>query len=162
MNDSPRYICSLIVVENIETSKAFYRDVLGQKVQMDFGENVAFEGGFAIHLKEHYQRLMKPTELTVQSRPNNMELYFESTGIESLYQRLQQTDVEFVHELREQPWRQRVMRFYDPDGHIIEIGEPMESVVQRLHDSGLTVSEISASTSMPAQFVQKAVKSSGK
>jgi hypothetical protein len=26
--------------------------------------------------------------------------------------------VKFVHGIREQPWRQKVMRFYDPDGKL--------------------------------------------
>jgi len=32
-----------------------------------------------------------------------------------------ENDILFVHELREQPWRQKVARFYDPDKNIIEI-----------------------------------------
>jgi len=34
--------------------------------------------------------------------------------------------VEFIHEIVEQPWGQKVMRFYDPDYHMIEVGAPIE------------------------------------
>jgi uncharacterized membrane protein (UPF0127 family) len=33
--------------------------------------------------------------------------------------------VKFIHELREQPWKQKIIRIYDPDNNILEIGEPM-------------------------------------
>jgi hypothetical protein len=52
-----KYVSSLIVVKNIERSKAFYEKVLKQKVQYDFGENVAFKGGFAIHDQIHFQKV---------------------------------------------------------------------------------------------------------
>ncbi|MFZ5501107.1 MAG: glyoxalase, partial [Candidatus Micrarchaeota archaeon] len=48
---------------------------------------------------------------------------------------------------------QRVMRFYDPDGHVIEVGEAMEAVVWRFHREGMTHEEISARSSMPLEFV---------
>jgi len=52
---------------------------------------------------------------------------------------------------------QRVFRFYDPDNHIIEVGESMEYVAFRLHKEGLSSDEISASTLMPAEFVEQAI-----
>ena len=65
--------------------------------------------------------------------------------------------MEFVHDLREQPWGQRVARFYDPDGHIIEIGESMESVAVRFFRKGMSVEEISRRTSLPTDFVELAL-----
>ena len=53
---------------------------------------------------------------------NNMELYFEEHEIESFYIRLQVFDVELIHDLHEHSWGQRVVRFYDLDGHVIEVG----------------------------------------
>lgn len=37
----------LIAVRDLERSKAFYQQVLGQRIMMDLGANVSFEG-FAI------------------------------------------------------------------------------------------------------------------
>ena len=53
-----KYICALITVSDIKRSRDFYENILNQKVATDFGENVSFEGGFAIHLKSHYQGLI--------------------------------------------------------------------------------------------------------
>ena len=49
-----KYICPLIVVKDIEASRNFYENVLGQKLKYDFGENITYEGDFSIHLEEHY------------------------------------------------------------------------------------------------------------
>ena len=36
--------------------------------------------------------------------------------------------IEYVHPVKEHGWGQRVVRFYDPDKHIIEVGENMKVV----------------------------------
>ena len=41
-------------------------------------------------------------------------------------------------------WGQRVIRFYDLDGHIIEVGESMKIVIQRFLSTGMTMEEISS------------------
>ncbi len=121
-----RFVCPLIVVEEIAASRHFYEQLLGQQVKADYGENVTFEGDFAIHLKPHYQALLGgAAQYPVAGRAHNGELYFETDEIEAAYQRLIQAGAEFIHAVREEPWGQRVMRLYDPDGHIVEIGEPM-------------------------------------
>lgn len=48
-----KYICTLLVVENIEKFKNFYLNVLGQKIKFNFGDNITFKGDFAIHKKSH-------------------------------------------------------------------------------------------------------------
>ena len=46
----------------------------------------------------------------------------------------------------EQGWGQRVVRFYDPDGHIIEVGEEMKTVIERFLATGMTLEEVSVRT----------------
>lgn len=154
-----QYICSLIVVKDIEESRDFYEQVLGQKVKYDFGENVQFEGGFAIHLGEHYKKLLGDGHGEIKKKAHNFELYFETDEVESIYNRLKNEGIEFIHELREQPWGQRVIRFYDPDYHIVEVGESMEAVVLGYYSSGMNSEEISIRTSMPQEFVEKTIHS---
>ncbi|MGB9927189.1 MAG: VOC family protein [Methanosarcina sp.] len=151
-----RFICPLISVNSIDVSKDFYENILNQKVQYDFGENVSFEGGFAIHLKSHFSNLININEAEIIQKPNNMELYFEEEDLDDFLQKLKGIDsIKYVHELKEQPWGQRVIRFYDPDMHIIEVGEPMHSVIKRLLDNGLSVEETSKKTLMPEAFVKQ-------
>jgi len=151
-----KFICPLLAVNDIEISKKFYENVLDQKVQYDFGENVSFEGGFAIHLKSHFSNLISISEGNIIQKSNNSELYFEEEDLDSFLQKLSVLDsIQYIHGLKEQPWGQRVIRLYDPDMHIIEVGEPMESVVKRLLNEGLSVEETSKRTLMPEEFVKQ-------
>lgn len=52
-----------------------------------------------------------------------MLLYFEDQDIDAAFMRIA-PHVELIHPVERQVWGQRVFRFYDPDGHAVEIGEP--------------------------------------
>jgi len=155
-----KYICPLITVKDIEKSRKFYEDVLNQEVELDHGANVAFKAGFAIHDINHYQGLLgegllgESSPVNTDSEKNFMELYFESEDLDKLQDKLESIGSKFVHSIREQPWGQRVMRFYDPDGYIIEVGEPLDFVIRRFAAQGLSTEEISKKSSMPVEFVE--------
>jgi catechol 2,3-dioxygenase-like lactoylglutathione lyase family enzyme len=151
-----KFICSLIVVENIEKSRYFYEKLLGQKVVSDFGENVAFEGGFAIHQKAHFSKLI--CNLPIGKKTNNFELYFEDDAIEEIVKILHANGIEFIHEIMEQPWKQRVTRFYDYDFNAIEIGERMEHVAYRLHMENYSIDEICKITYLSEEKVRSSVE----
>lgn len=148
------YICPLLTVQNIEKSKKFYQKILDQKIEIDHGANITFKGGFAIHDIKHYQGLLGDS-IKVQKidKKNFIELYFESTEIGVIEEKLIAFGCEFIHKMKEQPWGQKVLRFYDPDGYIIELGEPLDAVVRRFALEGLTREEISKRSSMPLEFV---------
>ena len=150
-----KFICPLITVADIKKARNFYENVLGQKVESDFGENVSF-GGFAIHLRPHFKMLIDKKDIVVGG--NNFELYFEYDNVEKIVEKLKTEKVEFLHELREQPWKQLVVRFYDPDKNIIEIGETLEYLVFRLYQQGNSFDEISTMTGLDVEFVEKAAQ----
>ena len=151
-----KYICSLITVENMSHSKLFYEEVVKQKIKYDFGENVLFEGGFAIHLKSHYAKLIDYKPITSPS--NNFELYFEFDDVDSFVKELKNDKIEFIHEIKEQPWRQKVVRFYDPDKNIIEVGESLEFLSFRLSKEGKSIEEISKIIGFPTDFVFESIQ----
>ena len=153
-----RFVCPLIVVRDMEVSRAFYEEVLGQKVGYDLGENVSFEGGFAIHLRSHFSGLVGIRESDVVSGSHNAELYFEEDDLDAFLERLKGMDsVKYVHGVIEQPWGQRAIRLYDPDLHIVEVGEPMESVARRFLGRGFSVEETARRISTPEEFVRQCV-----
>ena len=154
-----RFVCPLIVVNDIARSRRFYEEVLGLEVEFDFGENVTFKNSFAIHLKDHYEQLIGGgADHKITQRSNDFELYFETDDVVGDYQRLKEAKVEFINELNVQPWGQQVTRFYDPDWHIVEIGETMQSVVLRLHKEGHSIEDICLKSSMPKEFVEMVLK----
>lgn len=153
-----KFIGPLIVVEDLARSTLFYEQVLGQKVKFDFGEDVQFEGNFSIHLKPHFQNLLGGVEkYPVTRKANCGELYFETDEIEAIEQRLTAADAEVIHPVREQPWGERVLRVYDPDGHILEIGESLEAAARRFHRNGQTTEWIVEKIGMPRDFVEQAI-----
>ena len=152
---SMKYICPLIAVNDINISKRFYSDIMKQKVQYDFGENVSFEGGFSIHLKTHFAQLINQKPITSPS--HNFEIYFEFNDVDSFAKELKEQKIELIHDVIEQPWKQKSVRFYDPDKHIIEVGESMENVAYRLSKEGKRKEEISGLTGMPVEFVSEAI-----
>ena len=151
-----KFVCSLFVVADIARAKDFYSRALGQRIVTDFGENVAFEGGFAIHQRDHYEKLIDGRQ--VIQGGNDAELYFEHDDVLAIEAALKEEGVEFVHGTREQPWRQRVLRFYDPDRHIVEIGESLEHLSYRLWKEGMTEKEIGEITMMGEEFARKAIR----
>jgi catechol 2,3-dioxygenase-like lactoylglutathione lyase family enzyme len=155
-----KFQSSVIFVKDIQTSRHFYEDLLNQKVSADFGLNVGFEAGFAIWQSElAYQTIFgSPVNAAITSGCKNSELYFETDDLYTLLEQITKANVQFVHPLREQPWAQRVFRIYDPDGHIVELGEPMPVVVSRLLSEGMSAQEIAQRTSMPFEMVQQMVQ----
>jgi catechol 2,3-dioxygenase-like lactoylglutathione lyase family enzyme len=151
-----KYICPLITVSNMARSREFYENVLGQKVKHDFGENVTFQGDFAIHLDTHFSKLIEGKPILKNS--NSFELYFEEDKIEELTERLEQKGVTFVHPLRQQPWKQLVVRFYDPDGNIIEVGESLKETINRLTNQGYSKIEIASEMGVTIDFIDALTK----
>ena len=148
----------LIVVSDMARSRHFYEQLLGQKVKFDFGPNVPFEG-FSIHLRSHFQSLLgDAAQFPVVQKAHWGELYFETDDLKQIDQRLNEAKVEFIHPVREQPWGQRVMRFYDPDGHIVEIGETMQAVVWRFYEQGLPIEIICEKSAMPREFIEHVIQ----
>ena len=77
-----KFICPLIAVKDIKISRDFYENLLDQKVKFDFGENVTFEGGFAIHLMSHFSNLIDNKE--IKCAGNNFELYFKYDDVDEM------------------------------------------------------------------------------
>lgn len=153
-----KYKLPLLVVEDMERSRKFYEDLLGQKVILDFGANITFEGDFCLQTRESWRGFIGDAEDTIIFRPNNFELYFEEKQFDKFVDKLKCYGVELIHDVREYPWGQSVIRFYDPDMHIIEVGESMVSVIRRFSDQGLSVEEIAERTQHPLEFVSSALK----
>ena len=62
-------------------------------------------------------------------------------------------------EVIEHSWGQRVIRFYDLDGHLIEVGEDMKMVVKRFLASSMTMEEVSAKMDVSIEDLTKLLNS---
>ena len=114
----------LIVVKDIERSKNFYHDLFGFEVILDNDGNMILTEGLVLQ-EEKYWKDFLGKEIIPES--NSCELYFEESDIEGFIEKLEKyyPEVQYVNKLMTHSWGQKVIRFYDPDGHLIEVGTPM-------------------------------------
>ena len=66
-------------------------------------------------------------------------------------------NIEYVHPVKEHRWGQRAVRFYDPDGHIIEVGETLEAVIRRFLASGMSAQQVAERMDVPLKLIKKYV-----
>jgi len=147
------YRLPLLAVSDIERSVRFYCELFDTAVSLDLGGNITLECG--IGLQSGFDRLTGLDPAAVRFRSNDMELYFETDDFDAFLSRIDKLKPEFVHRPKKHDWQQRAVRIYDPDGHIIEIGEDMDCVIRRiLHQTG-DVAETASLTHYPLEYVAK-------
>lgn len=120
----------LLVVEDIERSIAFYKELFGLQILKDFDGNVILTEGLVLQDRKIWERLV---EKEVTYGGNASELYFIENDLEGFQEKLDNSsfEINYAHKLKTHSWGQRVIRIYDPDGHMIEIGESLEAVERR-------------------------------
>ena len=114
----------LIVVKDIERSRQFYRDLFGLDMILDNDGNMILTEGLVLQ-EEKYWKAFLGREIIPEN--NACELFFEESDIEGFIEKLEQyyPEVKYVNRLITHSWGQKVVRFYDPDGNLIEVGTPM-------------------------------------
>lgn len=137
-----KYSSTVISVKDIKLSRKFYEDLFGLEVFQDYGINVAFNCGIA--LQQNFDWLIGISKDKIVKKSNNIELCFEEVKFDIFLKKLEgYPNIEYLGDAIEHSWGQRVVRFYDLDGHIIEVGESMKIVINRFLSSGLSIKEVS-------------------
>lgn len=148
-----KYQGCLLAVKDIAVSKHFYEEVLHQNAIIDMGVHVTFEG---FSLQQGYAEIVGVQADSVKEQSHNFQLYFEVEDLDSVFGEMRNiTDLHWVHKIKEYPWGQRDIRVYDPDRHIVEIAEAMNSVIQRFISQGMMVEEVAARTMFPVEIVKQ-------
>lgn len=114
----------LLVVKDIEKSKQFYHDVFGLDMVLDQEGNMILTEGLVLQDEKIWKEFLGQD---VSVNHNSCELYFEERDIDSFVEKLERLypDIQYVNKLITHSWGQKVVRFYDLDGHLIEVGTPM-------------------------------------
>ena len=114
----------LIVVKDIEKSRKFYHDLFGIDLVLDNDGNMILTEGLVLQDEKIWKSFLGRDIL---SQNNACELYFEEQDIEVFVEKLERLypSIEYVNRLMTHSWGQKVVRFYDLDGNLIEVGTPM-------------------------------------
>ena len=113
----------LIVVKDIEKSRQFYHDLFGIDMVLDNDGNMILTESLVLQDEKIWRSFL---DRDIIPKSNSCELYFEEQDIESFVEKLERLypSIEYVNPLMTHSWGQRVIRFYDLDGNLIEVGTP--------------------------------------
>ena len=148
----------MLVVTDMDKSVEFYKKVFGFHVIMDFGANKTLTGGLVLQTVETYKEFIGTNNISFGS--NSFEIYFEEDDFDQFADRLKKCDmeIEYIHPVKEHSWGQKVVRFYDPDKHIIEVGENMKTVCRRFLDSGMAPEQVAERMDVPMKFINACMR----
>lgn len=115
----------LIAVKDIERSRKYYHDLFGLDVILDNDGNMILTEGLVLQDAKIWKDFLGKE---IIPKNNASELYFEEQDIEGFVRKLETLYPEtiYVNKLMTHSWGQKVVRFYDPDGNLIEVGTPMD------------------------------------
>ena len=149
----------VLFVDDVSVSKNFYEKILDQEVSLNINDiNVGFKSGLGLWQKQYAQKTIFDKEISTNKISNSIELYFETSKLNEMFEKIQKNSINVLHPIKVQPWQQRVFRIYDPDDNIIEIAETMEDVIKRLKQSGMSIELIVEKTFMPKEIVESIIK----
>lgn len=145
----------MLVTKDIDVSKDFYCKVMQAEMLMDMGSHVVFNQGFSLLLEGDWNRLTGVGEADMAYWHRSGQLVFEVDDIKGFLRRLASfSDVRLLHRVRKHPWGRWAVRFYDPDGHVIEVGESMKIVIKRFLRQGLSIEEAARRSEFPESYVR--------
>lgn len=146
---------TVLIVNDLEQSKKFYKHILGLKTILDFHGSVTLTSGIVLQSKEIWKELIHKTDQEIIMLNHAVELSFETEDIDAFMYVLDQYHVTLLHPLKERAWGQRVVRFYDLDGHVIEVGESMRKIIKRLLSQGFSYEELAHRLRVPLDYIKQ-------
>lgn len=102
----------------------FYHDLFGLELILDNDGNMILTEGLVLQDEKIWKGFLGK-EIIPEN--NSCELYFEEHNLESFVQKLESLypETKYVNRIMTHSWGQKAIRFYDPDGNLIEVGTPM-------------------------------------
>lgn len=114
----------LLAVKDIEKSRQFYHELFGLQTVLNSEGNMILTEGLVLQDEKIWREALGK-EIIPEN--NFCELYFEEPEIEAFICKLetQYPSIQYVNRLTEYSWGQKMVRFYDLDGNLIEVTTPM-------------------------------------
>lgn len=149
----------LFVVRDLKKTLEFYQQVLGLEIVNDFGANVVLNGGLSLQTLDSWTGFLGKQRSEIGFGGNDAELYYETGDFDAFLRALEKhPEVELVHPAQEHSWGQRAVRLYDPDRHIIEVGESMVKVARRFFDGGLNEEGVARRMDVSLEYAKELLR----
>ena len=149
----------LFAVRDMKASLRFYQNVLGLEVVQDFGANVVLTGGLSLQALETWAQFLDKAPDDIRFRGNDAEMYYVADDFDAFLTILKDhPEADLVRPPVEHRWGQRAVRLYDPDGHIIEVGESLSKVAKRFRDSGLHEEGVARRMDISLEYARELLK----
>lgn len=150
-----KFYSPVIFVDEIERSKRFYTEILDEEIEHDFGNNIMFKSHLSLW-KTDLNHEIKDIE-GKSKQGNTFELYFETEDIFKSAEIIKANNIRLLHDVKTEPWGQMTIRFFDPDDHLLEIGESFNRFLTRIFKETGSVEETSKKTGVHEDIVRKIV-----
>lgn len=120
----------ILLTDHYQEAVRFYSEILGFPVEREVASEefcqFKYAGGFlAVYGRTHLQPLLGSHLLTQAG--GAIYSFPDSTDIDADYQQLLVKGVTFLAPPATQPWGQRTAYFADPDGHLWELQQWLQS-----------------------------------
>lgn len=147
-----KYDGVLLLVKDLERSRRFYHEILGLSVMAEWGGFIMLEGGVALGERKAQDAALSGDPAA--DCPAGCELYFEQSSIEAFAEKLTSLPAaQICRPLWAGADGRKTICFYDPDGTLIQVREPLKEVVARFAASGLAPHEIAKQMKVPLNVV---------
>ncbi len=149
-----RYDSAVLFTQNVEAMTRFYTETMRQKVRFDFGRCRILEYGLSIWALDENDPAMKAPGLG--KGPNSrLELCFDTEDFEADAAHVMAFAPKMLHDMAEEAWGQRTIRFFDPDGNLVELGESIPCFCRRLYHEGMTPEQVARKTGVGLEQVKR-------
>jgi hypothetical protein len=152
-----KYHSIVLFVKDIELAKKLYCNLLNIPIEIDMGKNVILKHGISLWEIQEDNIIVKTMGKKELNRGNRSELYFETDNLKEVERIIKGNQLKTLHEIHEEPWGQRTIRFFDYDSNIIEVGEELRVFLKRLVDSGLSEDELKKKTGMGIEDIKQCI-----
>lgn len=146
----------MLITRDLREAKRFYTEVIGARIVLELEKHVVFEEGFSLLQEDDWRDFAELEGNVFSYRHHTGQLVFEVEDLEAFLHRLAgMPSLQLLHPVKEHHWGRRAVRFYDPDGHVVEVGESMELVVKRFLRQGMSLEKTAKKTEFPLWYVLK-------
>lgn len=145
----------LLVVKDIDKSKDFYHRILGLHILFEYHGRAVLSSNITLQSLETWKDMIGQDDNQIIFQNHACQLSFEVEDLDYLIELLDKYQVTMIYSSKNQSWGPKIIRFYDPDGHIIEVSETLRKVVRRFLNLGLSHEEISKRLNLPLDYIHK-------